>query len=136
MATSYIRKEINGAPPNTLFFNRDFINYGSRGAVDMCLIRMENQGFIRRLCYGVYVRYDCTKDFTATELGEAKAKRFNRTITVHPANTAQALAFTDMSNAKSMFHTQGHTTSFRTVKGRVHFQATSPRREKLKLVQR
>ena len=134
MVTNFIRKKINAAPPDTLFFNRDFINYGSRGAVDMCLIRMESQGFIRRLCWGIYVRFDCTRQYTTIELAEAKAKRFDRALNVHPLNTARELSFTDLKTKEERFHTQGRTTSFRAPQERVLFHATSPRRVALQKI--
>ena len=45
----------------------------------------------KRLARGIYVRYDCKKQFTAQELGEAKAKRFGRSITTHAAESAARL---------------------------------------------
>jgi len=132
MVSSYIKNKINGASPDTLFFNRDFLNFGARGAIDMCLSRMVVEGFLRRLCFGIYVRFDCTKDFTAHELGEAKAKRFNRSVTVHPLDTARELKFTKRGLISKTFHSQGRTTSFRSPEGRVFYQATSSRRVALR----
>jgi hypothetical protein len=132
MVSDYIKNKISSASPNTLFFNRDFINFGARGAIDMCLSRLVVKGFLRRLCYGIYVRHDCEKDFTATELGEAKAKRFDREVTIHPIDTARHLKFTERSLISKTFHAHGRTTSFRSPEGRVSYHATSSRRVALK----
>ncbi|MDR3611998.1 MAG: DUF6088 family protein [Candidatus Obscuribacterales bacterium] len=132
MVSDYIKNKISSASPDTLFFNRDFINFGARSAIDMCLSRMVIKGFLRRLCYGIYVRYDCEREYTATELGEAKAKRFDRVVTVHPIDTARQLKFTERRLIGKTFHAQGRTTSFRSPEGRIFYHATSSRRVALK----
>jgi hypothetical protein len=132
MVTSYIKNKINSASADTLFFNRDFINFGARGAVDMCLYRMAITGFVRRLCDGIYVRHDCKRKFTDAELGEAKAKRFNRVVNVHPVDTARELKFSERGVLGKTFHSQGRTTSFRSPKGRIFYHGTSSRRVALK----
>jgi hypothetical protein len=132
MVSDYIKNKISSANPDSLFFNRDFINFGARSAIDMCLSRMVVKGFLKRLCYGIYVRHDCKKKFTATELGEAKAKRFDRIVTDHPIDTARHLKFTERGLIGKTFHAQGRTTSFRSPEGRIFYHATSSRRVALK----
>jgi hypothetical protein len=132
MVSGYIENKINSASRDTLFFNRDFINFGARSAIDMCLSRMVVKGFLKRLCNGVYVRHDCKKEFTATELGEAKAKRFDRVVAVHPIDTARKLKFTERGLIGKTFHAQGRTSSFRSSEGRIFYHATSTRRVALK----
>jgi hypothetical protein len=132
MVTDYIKNKISSASPDTLFFNRDFINFGARAAVDMCLSRMAVTGFLKRLCNGIYVRHDCKRSYTDNELGDAKAKRFDRVVTVHPADVARELQFTDRVFLGTGFHAQGRTSSFRARKGRVFYHATSSRRVALK----
>lgn len=135
MVTDYIKNKINSATPETLFFNRDFINFGARSAVDMCLSRMTRVGFLKRLCYGVYVRHDCEKEFSAIELGEAKAKRFNRGVSPHPVYASNRLKFTTQGTLGQTFHAHGRSTSFFSQHGRIYFRATSSRRVSLKELQ-
>jgi hypothetical protein len=89
-------------------------------------------GFLKRLCNGIYVRFDCKRKYTDKELGEAKAKRFDRIVSVHPADIARQLDFSDRDFLGTSFHAQGRTSSFRARKGRVFYDATSSRRVALK----
>ncbi len=120
MVTNYIRHEISKASSETLFFSRDFLNLGSRGAVDACLIRMVKKGFLRRLANGVFVRYDCKKDFSAADIGRAKAKRFNRSLLEFESESERC--------ADGTLFSLGRATSFETSQGRCEFKSISSRR--------
>jgi hypothetical protein len=134
MVSNFITRSINRAAPDALIFNRNYLNYGARNAVDVCLHRLAQTGLIKRLARGIYIRWDCKKRFTAQELGEAKAKQFNRTVNKHPADTASDLKLikAKRGNADSTFHAEGRNTSFQTNTGRIIYQATSARRLALK----
>ena len=129
MVADYMLHHINSLEKNTLIFNRDFLNYTSRNYVDVSLFRLLNDGYVRRLARGIYVRSDCDKNFTAEELAEAKARMWNRTTIVDPEYTAIQLRFVveNGSQFKSV-HASGRKTSFLTKKGRVLYKETSPRR--------
>jgi hypothetical protein len=132
MPGSFILNRINSAPANTLFFNRDFLNFHTRGAVDMFLLRLFRKGFLKRLARGIYVRYDCTRKFSIQELAEAKAKRFGRSIALHAAESAARLKFIERGNHSRVFFSQGSTTSFESTAGVIGFKAMTPRRVALK----
>ena len=132
MAGSFIMNRINGAPSDTLHFNRDFLNFYTRGAIDMFLVRLVGKGFLKRLARGIYVRHDCKKKFTAQELGEAKAKRFGRSVTSHAADCAAKINFIEKGNVTKIFFAQGRSTYFESTSGIVMYKATSPRRVALK----
>ena len=132
MVSNFITNSINRSAPDTLIFNRAFLNYGSRNAIDVCLYRLEQAGLLRRLARGIYVRWDCKKQFSAQELGAAKAKQFNRTIFEHPADTASELKLIKRGNTDSTFHAEGRNSSFKTQFGRIVYHATSARRLALK----
>jgi len=132
MVSNFITHSINRTSPDALIFNRTFLNYGSRNAVDVCLHRLVQAGLIRRLARGIYVRWDCKRRFTTQDLGEAKAKHFNRTINTHPADKASELKLVKRGNPDRTFHAEGRNTSFETHFGRIVYHATSARRLALK----
>jgi hypothetical protein len=132
MVSDFIIHNINRSAPDTLFFNSTFLNYGARNAIDVCLHRLLQRGLIKRLARGIYVRWDCKKRFTPQELGEAKAKQFNRSINKHPADTASELRLIKRGNAQRTFHSEGRNTSFETTEGKIVYNATSARRLALK----
>ena len=67
-----IRQHINFLQADTIIFTRDLLQHGTRVSVDMCLHRLMATGFIKRLNYGMYVRHDCSRTYTAEELADAK----------------------------------------------------------------
>ena len=98
----------------------------------MFLLRLHGKGILRRLARGIYVRHDCKKKFTAQELGEAKAKRFGRSVTTHAADHAAKLKFIEIANASKTFHAQGRSTNFESTSGVIRYDSTSARRVALK----
>jgi hypothetical protein len=67
-----IRQHINFLQTDTIIFTRDLLQHGSRVSVDMCLHRLMMTGFVKRLSPGMYVRHDCSRNYTSTELSDAK----------------------------------------------------------------
>lgn len=67
-----IRQHINFLQADTIIFTRDLLQHGTRVSVDMCLHRLMTAGFVKRLSYGMYVRHDCSRNYTPAELSNAK----------------------------------------------------------------
>lgn len=67
-----VRRHINFLHVDTIIFTRDLLQYGSRVSVDMCLHRLASFGFLKRISFGMYVRHDCRRIFTKSEISDAK----------------------------------------------------------------
>jgi hypothetical protein len=101
-----------------VFVPDDFLDFGSRQAVDVTLHRLARNGTIRRLARGVY---DFPKTHpvlgplqpSAESVAEALARRTHTRIQVAGAYAANALGLSDHVPAKAVFLTDGPS---RTVK--------------------
>lgn len=108
-----MRQRINEAPEETIFLVRDFLDLGSRRAVDESLRRLVREGLIRRLQQGVYDRPRVSELLgepvppSPEALAAALARRNGARIAPSLAQTANALGLTTQVPAKSVFRTNG-----------------------------
>lgn len=115
---SQIFAAIQSRGRGSVFVPADFLDIGSREAVDVTLHRLVRKGTIRRLTRGVY---DFPKDHpvlgrlspSAEAVAEALAGRDRTRIQPAGAYAANALGLSDQVPAKAVFLTDGPT---RTVK--------------------
>ena len=115
---SQILAAINGRGRGSVFVPADFLDLGSREAVDIVLHRLARKGTIRRLARGVY---DFPKEHpvlgplspSADKVAEAMAGRDHTRLQPAGAYAANALGLSEQVPAKAVFLTDGPT---RTVK--------------------
>ena len=112
MAIDKIKRRIIGKGRGAVFTPADFLDLGSRAAVDQTLSRLTDQGVIRRLARGTY---DYPK--TSPRLGRlspdpdavaaAIARKDGRVVQVSPARAANMLGLTTQVPAKAVYLTDG-----------------------------
>ena len=112
MAIDKIKRRIIGKGRGAVFTPADFLDLGSRAAVDQTLSRLTDQGVIRRLARGIY---DYPK--TSPRLGRlspdpdvvaaAIARKDGRVVQVSPARAANMLGLTTQVPAKAVYLTDG-----------------------------
>jgi hypothetical protein len=115
---SQVIAEIRSRGRGSVFVPADFLEIGSRGAVDVTLHRLARQGTIRRLARGLY---DFPKDHaalgrlspSAQAVAEALAGRDRTHIQPAGAYAANTLGLSEQVPAKAVFLTDGPS---RTVK--------------------
>ena len=115
---SQILTAIKGRGLGSVFVPADFLEKGSREAVDIVLHRLVRKGTIRRLARGVY---DFPKEHpvlgllqpSAEKVAEALAGRDHTRLQPAGAYAANALGLSEQVPAKAVFLTDGPT---RTVK--------------------
>jgi hypothetical protein len=115
---SQVLTVIKGRGRGSVFVPADFLEIGSREAVDITLHRLARKGTIRRLARGVY---DFPKDHpvlgrlspSAEAIAEAMAGRDRTRIQPAGAYAANALGLSEQVPAKAVFLTDGPS---RTVK--------------------
>lgn len=114
----------------TVFTPKDFLDLGSRAAVDQSLSRMVKDGTIRRLGRGVY-------DFPKTHprLGvlspssDAVAKAVVGSCAVQPsgAHAANSLGLSTQVPAQTVYYTDGPQRDLRMGRRRIHVRRRSPK---------
>jgi DNA-binding transcriptional ArsR family regulator len=108
-----MRQRIQEAPEETIFIVRDFLDLGSRRAVDESLRRLTREGLVRRLQQGVYDRPRISRLLgepvppAPEALASALARRNGARVAPSLAASANALGISTQVPAKSVFRTNG-----------------------------
>lgn len=109
-----IKRRISGKGRGAVFTPADFLDLGSRAAVDQALSRLADQGVIRRLARGIY---DYPRKSPRLGLltpdpdtvASAIARKDGHHIQVSPARAANMLGLTTQVPAKAIYLTDGPT---------------------------
>jgi hypothetical protein len=130
--SALIRKLALLMPYGKLFSTRDCLNFGTRAAVDQALYRLVNDGVITRIARGLFARIAGNTPIpTAVEIAEAKASAFHRRLYAHAEKALQQFRMHKPSKSKHQFATDGDTTSFLTIRGRIFLKHYAMRKLKL-----
>ena len=111
--TAYkIKRRIIGKGRGAVFTPGDFLNLGSRAAVDQALSRLADQGVIRRLTRGVYDYPKQSPRLGALSpdtdaVARAIARKDSHVVQVSPARAANMLGLTTQVPAKAVYLTNG-----------------------------
>jgi hypothetical protein len=129
---SQILTAIRGCGLGCVFVAADFLDIGSREAVDITLHRLAKKGTIRRLARGVY---DFPKDHpvlgrlapSAAVVAEALAGRDRTRIQPAGAYAANALGLSEQVPAKAVFLTDGPSRTVKVGPTTIQLRRTTPR---------
>jgi hypothetical protein len=125
---SVIRRRKRGA----VFVPADFLNMGSREAIDVALHRLTRQGMIRRLARGVY---DFPKEHpvlgllapSAEEVARVMAGRDRTRIQPAGAYAVNALGLSEQVPAKAVFLTDGPARNVKIGTCTIQLRRTTPK---------
>ncbi|MBY0357025.1 MAG: hypothetical protein K2W82_03410 [Candidatus Obscuribacterales bacterium] len=127
-AAAWIKRHIACLEDDKPFSTRDFLRYGSRGAIDQTLWRLVKKGEIVRVARGLFIRKGAEKP-TIKEVAEAKAKAFGRTIIAAGEEVAKKLGLIEAENiSETVYAVNGRSSSFRCGEQVIKLQGTSPRK--------
>ena len=126
MCIEFIYRHIRKLPSTQIFTTREVLIYGARAAIDIALHRMVKAGFIVRLARGVFVR-DNSSPPPLEQIVLAKAKAFRRKFAEHPESILRELGISAAKN-DLLFATDGDSSSFDTIHGRVFLKRICPRK--------
>jgi hypothetical protein len=129
---SQVLTAIRSRGPGCVFVPADFLEIGSREAIDITLHRLARKGIIRRLARGVY---DFPKDHpvlgrlspTADAVAEALAGRDRTRIQPAGAYAANALGLSDQVPAKAVFLTDGPSRTVKIAPTTIQLRRTTAR---------
>ena len=115
-----------------MFVPADFLDIGSREAVDVVLHRLAKKGTIRRLARGVY---DFPKEHpvlgrlqpSAEDVAKALAGRDHTRLQPAGAYAANALGLSEQVPAKAVFLTDGPSRTVRIGPATIQLRRTTPR---------
>lgn len=116
----------------SVFVPADFVNVGSREAVDVALHRLVRQGTIRRLARGVY---DFPKEHpvlgllapSVEDIAHALAGRDRTRLQPTGAYAANALGLSEQVPAKAVFLTDGPTRTVKIGPTTIQLRRTTPK---------
>ncbi len=114
---SKIREQIRELGANAIFVSKQFLHLGTRNAVDLTLSRLEKKGRILRLAVGVFIAVSSDLKLpSALEIAQTKAAIYGKQISYER----------ELQKETRKFCTNGCSSSFQTVHGRVYFKPISP----------
>lgn len=111
-----IRMYVFSLRTDQFFSTKDLIGIGKRSTIDNGIARLINQGLVVRVARGLFVRegFDLST-LTIDSIVAAKSKAFGREIVPDPDNPGE-------------FLTNGSSSSFDTILGRVIVRGVCPRK--------
>lgn len=129
---SRILTAIHGRGRGSVFVPADFLDIGSREAVDVALHRLARQGTIRRLARGVY---DFPKEHpvlgplapSAEDIARALAGRDRTRLQPAGAYAANALGLSEQVPAKAVFLTDGPARTVKIGPTTIQLRRTTPK---------
>jgi len=129
---SRIAAAIHDRGRGSVFVPVDFVNIGSREAIDVALHRLARQGTIRRLARGVY---DFPKEHpvlgplapSAEDIARALANRDRTRLQPAGAYAANALGLSEQVPAKAVFLTDGPARTVKIGPTTIQLRRTTPR---------
>ncbi len=127
-----IESRIKKAGRGTIIFPADFADTGSAEAVKKVLLRLEQQGFLVRLAFGIYLYPKQSKLLgtltpTLEEIAKAIAERDAARIVPTGAYALNRLGLSTQVPLNAVFLTDGASRKVRVGKRSILFKKTSPR---------
>jgi hypothetical protein len=129
---SQVLAAIQGRERGSVFVPAEFLDLGSRQAIDIALHRLNRKGTIRRLARGVY---DLPKEHpvlgplapSAEVVAQALAGRDHTRLQPAGAYAANALGLSEQVPAKAVFLTDGPSRSLKIGSMTIQLRRTTPR---------
>ncbi|MBX9687782.1 MAG: type IV toxin-antitoxin system AbiEi family antitoxin domain-containing protein [Candidatus Obscuribacterales bacterium] len=122
-----IRKFLVRTEKGQLFTTRQFLGYGSRGAVDQTLYSLVKHGVIMRIARGVFMLAGSGLP-SAFEVAKVKAAAFYKQVFQKDTDLASEFAAQNQDSAEYEIYTNGRSSSFRFLDKTILFIARSPRK--------
>ncbi len=127
-----LSRRIHGWGRGTVFTPTDFLDLGSRGAVDISLHRLTKQGVIRRIARGLYQfpqKHPLLGEVAPSIDAVAKAISDSEQVKLQPsgAYAANLLGLSEQVPARVVFFTSGRARKVRLGKMVIELRPTTPR---------
>lgn len=128
-----MQRRIRAKGEGAVFAARDFLDLGSRAAVDQALSRLGRSGVIHRISRGVYnyprrnERLDITVSPSPEEVVRAVARRDSSRVQVSGAEAANALGLSTQVPARIVYLTDGQSRRMQLGGQVVELRHTTPR---------
>jgi len=139
MATTHsnIESRIKSYKPGEILFPTDFRGDGSEAAIKMALSRLNKEGLIKRLGYGVYAIPKKDALFgeilpSAEEVAKAIAKKEHLKIKPAGANALNRLGLSTQVPMNLVYLTDGTGREIKLGKTKIKFKPTTPKKLSLK----
>jgi hypothetical protein len=127
-----VERQVKGLGDGAVFTPKDFLDLGSRAAIDQTLSRLSRRGVIRRLARGLYYvpRRDPVFGLrapVADAVAGALARKTGSVIQVTGAQAANQLGWSEHVPAQSVYLTNGARRSVRIGRRVIALRPASPK---------
>ena len=124
-----IRRFVALLERDQLFTSRDLLRFGSRSSIDNTIYLLIRSGMIIRLARGVFTKSESkARRVKAIEIAKAKAKAYKKRLATCGRNACVKTGLMNRSHARREFYTDGCTSSFGSVRGRITLRRSSIRK--------
>jgi len=128
-----IRKKVSRLESGRPYTTREFLQFGSRAAVDQALARLVKAGILSRPARGVYARpkknpYVGEIPPEPMAIAKAISKEVGAVVQVHGAEAARQMGFSTQVPVKTVFYTSGPSRYFRLGRMEVRLKKVSQRK--------
>jgi hypothetical protein len=128
-----LEKEIEGRIPGEILFPTDFLELGSSTAILMTLSRLEDQGILKRLAKGIYVKPEANPDFgpilpSLDAIAQAIAAKEQVIIRPTGAYALNKLGLSTQVPTKVVYLTNGSRRHIKVGRGFITFKPTTPKK--------
>ncbi len=128
-----IQRSINRRKRGEPFTSKEFLNLGSRAAVDQSLARLARRGAIRRILRGVYVKPEVhpvigEMSVPAAKVVEAIARSGGHRVEISGAEAANRLGLSTQLPVRAVYITDGPSRTIHLGKQPIEFRHVSPSR--------
>ncbi len=127
---SKIQEVIKSSPKGTLFFPKDFLEYGNSESIRKALARLTKKNFLVRLAHGIYLYPKIHKEYgvlipSTDYMAEAIAKRDNAKIATTGVEALNLLGLSTQVVMNSVYLTDGSSRVIKIGKIKIRFLHTS-----------
>lgn len=127
-----ILKRIRGKGRGSVHLSKDFLDFGSRAAVDKALSRLVRKGQVRRLSRGVYDYpriHPRLGELTPSPdvIAQALARKTGVELQISGARAANALGLSTQVPARAVYLTNGNSKRLRVGKQTIELRRTTPK---------
>ncbi len=129
---SKIQQAIKSSPKGTLFFAKDFKEYGNSESIRKALARLTNKQFIVRLAHGIYLYPKIDKEYgvlvpSTDDIARAIAGRDNFRVATTGVEALNLLGLSKQVVMNSVYLTDGSSRVIRIGKIKIRFIHASPK---------
>lgn len=131
-----IRQAVLAIPEGRAFSVAQFLGMGARSAIDVALHRLVQEGFVQRVCRGLYVRPEINPEFGPVPLGSrdivsAISRETGEIVEITGTEAERRMGLTTQQQTRPVYLTSGPSRTVRSGRIAIEMKHVSPKKLRL-----